>query len=72
MYRVRGADGFGQEAGSVWRIWLSRNPSHLPVRDVTGEVKQAIAAANGFGTYAEMRRALLLPPDDVDKLSHLR
>lgn len=72
VYRVRGSTGLGNEADYVWRAWLSRNPSHLPPRDVTDEVKRAIAQANGFGTYADLQGALLQRRRSVDRLRHLR
>lgn len=71
VYRVRGADGLGKEADYVWQIWLSRNPSHSPVQNVTIEVKHAIARANGFETYAELRKALSRTRSDDKELRHL-
>lgn len=59
VYRVRGPDGLGKEGEYVWRAWLSRNPSHLPATDVTSEVAQAVAVANGFRSYADLLQAQL-------------
>ena len=72
VYRVRGSDGLGREGDYVWRAWLGQNPSHVPPRDVTDDVKRAIAEANGFARYADLLRALSLPAGGVDSLRHLR